>query len=100
MADASNIRCVLDRAKLKRMAAEYTVSLHAAALRIHYDLKLWKCAIGMWCTVPRPQTVWFVGPRRWDDTMPHQSLLEPVALLERTISGAGGSAQKRSRSIC
>jgi len=63
---------------LKRIASEYAVSVHAAALRLHYDLRLWKCAIGMWSLVPSAKTLWFVGPRRWN-IVPDSGLLGRAA---------------------
>lgn len=55
---------------LRAIASKFEVSLHAAAIRIHDDFKLWRCAIGMWQLRPKVGTVWFVGPRRWDAPEP------------------------------
>ncbi len=60
---------------LKAIASKYSVSLQTAALRVHYDLKLWKCCLGMWSLSPRMRTLWFVGPRRWDNVEPDPCLL-------------------------
>jgi Zn-dependent peptidase ImmA (M78 family) len=60
---------------LKAIASKYSVSLQTAALRVHYDLKLWKCCLGMWSLSPKMRTLWFVGPRRWDNVEPDPCLL-------------------------
>jgi hypothetical protein len=64
---------------LKAIASMFTVSLQAAAIRVHNGLKLWKCGIGMWSLSPRMKTLWFVGPKRWDSVQPDVSLLERAA---------------------
>ncbi len=64
---------------LKAIASRYTVSLQTAAIRVHNALKLWKCGIGMWSFSPKAKTLWFVGPKRWDDVQPDVSLLERAA---------------------
>lgn len=52
--------------KLKAVAAGYDVSLHAAAIRVCGDLRLWKCCAGLWrLQEAAVRTDWFVGPRRW-----------------------------------
>jgi Zn-dependent peptidase ImmA (M78 family) len=61
---------------LKVIASRYVVSLQTAAIRVYSGLKLWKCGIGMWSLSPKTKTVWFVGPKRWDNVMPAPSLLE------------------------
>lgn len=62
--------------KLKMVAAKYTVSVHAAAIRVHTDLRLWKCFIGLWERHPQIKTAWFVGRRRWDRTEPDSYSLD------------------------
>ena len=64
---------------LKAIASRYTVSLQTAAIRVHDGLKLWKCGIGMWSISPKMKTLWFVGPKRWDNAQPDISLLEQAA---------------------
>jgi len=64
---------------LKAIASRYSVSLQTAAIRVCYGLKLWKCCIGMWSLSPNMKTLWFVGPKRWDNVQPDVSLLERAA---------------------
>jgi len=64
---------------LKAIASRYTVSLQTAAIRVHNGLKLWKCGMGMWSLSPKMKTLWFVGPKRWDNVQPDVSLLERAA---------------------
>lgn len=61
---------------LKAIASRYTVSLQTAAIRVYSGLKLWKCGIGMWSISSKMKTLWFVGPKRWDNVLPAPSLLE------------------------
>ena len=61
---------------LRTIASKYGVSTQAAALRVLYDFKLWKCAIGMWEVKPALRTLWFAGRRKWDDVRPDMSCLE------------------------
>jgi hypothetical protein len=61
---------------LRTIASRYTVSLQTAAIRVCSGLKLWKCGIGMWSLSPKMKTLWFVGPKRWDNVLPAPSLLE------------------------
>lgn len=61
--------------KLKTLADRYTVSLHAAAIRVHFDFQLWKCFIGCWECRPKIRTTWFVGRRLWDRTEPDSGSL-------------------------
>lgn len=75
--------------KLKAISSKYGVSLQAAAIRVHTDLKAWKCCIGFWDRHPDVRTVWFVGRRRWDHTDPSAYALDsalngaaPVRLSE------------------
>lgn len=62
--------------KLKIIASKYAVSVHAAAVRVHAGLGLWKCFIGLWERHPQIKTVWFVGRRRWDRTEPDSYSLD------------------------
>jgi len=71
--------------KLQAIASRYNVSLQTAALRVHYDLKLWKCCMGTWSITPKPRTLWFVGLRRWDDVQPDPSLLARAATSDASI---------------
>ncbi len=64
---------------LKAIASRYSVSLQTAAIRVCYGLRLWKCCIGMWSLTPRMKTLWFVGPKRWDNVQPDPCLLERAA---------------------
>jgi hypothetical protein len=56
--------------KLRLVASEYAVSLQMAAIRLHYDLRVWKCCIGYWEAKPQAKVRWFVGQRRWDTVEP------------------------------
>lgn len=56
--------------KLKLVAKKYAVSLQTAAIRLHWDFRLWKCCVGFWELSSEIKTVWFVGPRRWDRREP------------------------------
>jgi len=62
--------------KLRVIAEKYTVSLQSAAIRVHSDLSLWKCFIGMWERHPRIRTAWFVGHRRWEKVEPDSYSLD------------------------
>lgn len=69
--------------KLKIVASRYAVSLHAAAVRLHIGLQLWKCFIACWARYPHVKTEWFVGRRVWDRTDPELSSLD-LALSSTT----------------
>jgi uncharacterized protein DUF955 len=62
--------------KLKIIASKYAVSHHVAAIRVHADLRLWRCFIGCWDRHPVIKTAWFVGDRRWDRTEPDSYSLD------------------------
>jgi hypothetical protein len=62
--------------KLKIIASKYSVSLRAAAIRVHVDFNLWKCFIGLWECYPQIKTTWFVGRRRWDRVEPDSYSLD------------------------
>jgi len=68
---------------LRLVASEYVVSLQTAAIRLHYDFRIWKCCIGFWEARPEPKVVWFVGQRRWDSVEPDAYSLD-LALSCRT----------------
>jgi len=70
---------------LRAIASKYSVSLQTAAIRVHYDLRLWKCSVGMWSLSPRMKTLWFVGPKRWDNVQPDTSLLERAVSSDSSI---------------
>jgi Zn-dependent peptidase ImmA (M78 family) len=70
---------------LKLVAQRFGVSLQAAAVRLHCDLRLWSHSIGLWhLDCERDQTLgtsgrassgcprerWFVGRRRWNTKYP------------------------------
>jgi Zn-dependent peptidase ImmA (M78 family) len=89
---------------LRELSRKFDVSLYAAALRVHSDLKLWPQSIGLWEFKGKreepgattgsyvdsyPEEVWFVGRRRWSTKWPpfrafHQALSssEPVRCRE------------------
>jgi hypothetical protein len=72
--------------KLRAVASQFEVSLQAAAGRVHYDFRLWKCFIGCWQRRPDIKTDWFVGyRRRWDRAEPDQRSLD-LALASETAS--------------
>ena len=56
--------------KLRSVAQQYSVSLYAAAIRVHSDFQLWNCCIGCWQRRPQVKTAWFVGKRRWSSVEP------------------------------
>ena len=62
--------------KLRLIASRYSVSIHAAAVRVHSGLRLWKCFVGMWERSPQIKTAWFVGRRLWDRTEPDSCSLD------------------------
>jgi hypothetical protein len=70
---------------LKAVASRYTASLRMAAIRVHDDLKLWRTAIGFWEMHPQLKTRWFVGPRRWDATIPDSYSLELAMSADRAV---------------
>src|SRR5712692_5690166 len=71
--------------KLSTIASRYSVSMQTAAIRVHNDFKLWKCCIGMWQSCTAVKTLWFVGPRRWEDARPDARCLELAASSDRTV---------------
>ncbi len=64
---------------LKTIASAFDVSLRAAAIRLHSDLRVWKCCIGLWERDETVRTEWFVGPKRWDTTIPDSYSLDLAA---------------------
>ena len=82
---------------LGKIASKYSVSLHTAAIRLRDDLKVWGCCIGMWEFAPRGRTVWFVGPRRWDNVVPAAGCLELA--LETAHSIQTGDTWRRGSLI-
>jgi len=62
--------------KLAKVASKYSVSIQTAAIRLHDAFRLWKCCIAMWELSPAVRTLWFVGPRKWDDVRPDVGSLE------------------------
>ncbi len=62
--------------KLRVIASEYAVSLHAAAIRVHNDFRLWKSSIGLWERQAAVRTIWFVSRRRWDTAEPDSYSVE------------------------
>jgi len=70
---------------LKAISSRYVVSLQTAAIRVYSGLKLWKCGVGMWTVSPRMKTLWFVGPKRWDNVLPASSLLERAVLSDESF---------------
>lgn len=62
--------------KLKAIASRYSVSLQAAARRVHSDFGLWRCSVGCWDRYPEIKTRWFVGRRLWDRTAPDSCSLD------------------------
>jgi len=65
--------------KLRLIAEAFGVSLHAAALRVHEDFKLWRRSIGLWHFQGSARELWFVGKRRWRTTRP------PFRAFERAL---------------
>jgi IrrE N-terminal-like domain len=61
---------------LRTIAREFDVSWQAAAVRVHYDLRLWKCSVGMWDCSSSPTEVWFVGRRLWGTRRPDFAAFE------------------------
>lgn len=71
--------------KLKLIAKKYAVSLQTAAIRLHWDFRLWKCCVGSWERSPEIKTVWFVGRRRWDRTQPDSYSLDLALRSESPV---------------
>jgi hypothetical protein len=69
--------------KLKAIASKYSVSLRMAAIRVHADLRLWKCFVGLWDRYPEVKVAWFVGRRFWDRVEPDAYSLD-LALSSAT----------------
>jgi len=61
---------------LRAIASGFGVSLRAAAIRLHSDLRLWKCCVGFWERQEAVRTAWFVGPKRWDTMTPDSYSLD------------------------
>jgi hypothetical protein len=83
--------------KLREVASTYGVSLHVAAIRVHYDFRLWKCFVGLWEQQSSVETLWFVGQRRWNtielDSYSIQIALDsngPIKTTELWRMGNGG----------
>jgi hypothetical protein len=95
---------------LTLFANRFEVSLQAAALRLHEDLKLWPHSIGLWQfgdkqgggrsangsgLPPCPRECWFVGKRRWSTKWPpfrvfFEALKSSGAVLGRESYFEGG----------
>lgn len=71
--------------KLKAIAAQYSVSLQTAAIRVHSDFQLWKCCIGCWQRHPQIKTAWFVGKRRWSTVEPDVYSLDLALSSEDSV---------------
>lgn len=71
--------------KLRSIARKYSVSLNAAARRVHSDLQLWKCCVGLWERRPQIKTNWFVGPRHWDSVKPDAYSLDLAVASEAPV---------------
>jgi len=71
--------------KLAAIASKYSVSAQTAAIRVHDDFKLWKCCIAMWEVSPNIKTLWFVGPRKWDDVRPSGGCLDLALASSNSI---------------
>ncbi len=71
--------------KLRAIASKYAVSVNAAAIRVHADLGIWKCFVGLWERVPETRTVWFVGKRRWDWNEPSTYSLDLALSSEAAV---------------
>jgi hypothetical protein len=71
--------------KLKVIASRHGVSLRAAAIRIHSDLGLWKCCIGLWEKQELVRTIWFVGQKRWNTTVPDSCSLELAVGSDKSV---------------
>jgi hypothetical protein len=71
--------------KLQVVASKYSVSLQAAAIRVHSDFKLWKCCVGFWELDPDIKTRWFVGKRRWDRVEPDSYSFELAVSATRAV---------------
>lgn len=71
--------------KLRLIASKYFVSIHAAAVRVHSGLRLWKCFVGMWERHHQIKTEWFVGRRLWDRTEPDSSSLDLALSSPATV---------------
>lgn len=70
---------------LRRLASRFEVSLYAAAVRVHKDLKLWTRSIGLWRWDSGPQELWFVGERPWQTLRPGFAAFESARESDRTI---------------
>lgn len=71
--------------KLTTIASHYAVSVRTAAIRVHSDLGLWKCFVGLWERSPEVRTSWFVGRRRWDRTEPSPASLDAALGSEKSV---------------
>lgn len=71
--------------KLKLIAAKYSVSVQAAAIRVNGDFRIWKCCIGFWACRPQIKTMWFVGYRRWDRVEPDSYSLDLALSSDKPV---------------
>lgn len=71
--------------KLQTIASRYAVSVRTAAIRVHADLSLWKCFVGLWERYPEVKTSWFVGRRRWDRTEPSSTSLDAALASDASV---------------
>lgn len=79
---------------LRKLADMFGVSMQAAAVRVHCDLRLWTRRIGLWQWGPTLSEIWFVGRRPWDTRSPNfaafesaRSSAEPVRSVDETRCG-------------
>jgi Zn-dependent peptidase ImmA (M78 family) len=70
---------------LRRLALQFDVSLHSAAVRVHQDLKLWKRQIGLWKWESGPKQVWFVGKRPWSTDSPEFAAFDTASESSRSV---------------
>lgn len=71
--------------KLRAIASRYGVSVRTAAIRVHSDLGLWKCCVGLWERNPEVTTTWLVGRRRWDRTEPSPNTVDAALGSDSSI---------------
>lgn len=71
---------------LETIATSFGVSLYAAAIRVHYDFRLWRCCIGSWERKTEIRKVWFVGRTRWEMVEPDTDSFDLALRSQGSIS--------------
>ena len=73
-------------ASLRIAASHFRVSLHAAAIRLRKDLRIWNRSIGLWEKKEKARELWFVGPRPWTSSRQDFDVFARAQQTQSTVS--------------